>query len=487
MKRIIFLVWVFSVFSLNISCFSQKSENNDESQSKGVKIKVEAKGWENQEVIFGSHYLNKNKFLDTVKTDANGVAYITSDSLLPTGTYFIVFPKKTFVEVIIDNKNRNFSISADLNDFMNTVQVSGSDENQLFVEYQRFSYENRNKMRSFSQRMQANRSNKDSINAINRDIERFNEYMNQKRDEYIRRAKGTFFADLLYALKEVVVPDTFTVDASLPPEKRDSALRMKKYLYYKNHFFDYVDFSDPRFLHTTVFANKLNKFFTQVAYNNPDSIVHDALKILKQAEKNKTTLDALARLMINNFENSGRWANEKAFIAIAENYFLNGKVKTGEAFKQRLQFRVNTMKKLLVGEKAPVIPLAEMNSGKVFNFEKIDAPLMILYFWSADCHHCQEFTPGFYKLYEKYKSKGLKVVAVTATNDFDNWKQYVAEQGYTDWINAYYAGKNYGELIMIYDIFMTPRLYVLDKDKKIIAKDLSEKALEWLLHSKLDK
>ena len=485
MKHTIFSLLLFTVFSVNISCFSQKTENESQ-QSGAVNIKIAVKGWENQDVIFGMHYLNKNKFLDTVKTDNNGVAVITADSSLPTGTYFIVFPKKTFIEVIIDDKNKNFALTADMNDFINTVKVEGSEENEMFVEYQRFSYKNREKMRSFSKRLQANRTNKDSINAINAEIERFNEQMNEKRDEYIAKAKGTFFADLLYALKEVVVPDTFTVDETLSPAKKDSALRMKKYLYYKNHFFDYVNFSDPRFLHTTVFANKLNKFFTQVAYNNPDSIANDALKILKQAEKNKTTLDALARLMINNFENSGRWANEKAFIAIAENYFLNGKVQTGEAFKQRLQFRVNTMKKLLVGEKAPLIPLAEMNTGKVFNFEKIDAPLTILYFWSADCHHCQEFTPGFYDLYKQYKNKGLKVIAITATNDFDNWKQYVKEHGYTDWINAYYAGKNYGELIMIYDIFMTPRLYVLDKDKKIIAKDLSQKSLEWLLHNELD-
>jgi thiol-disulfide isomerase/thioredoxin/archaellum component FlaF (FlaF/FlaG flagellin family) len=485
MKKIILFLTVVSISFIYVSCFSQKKEETDKNDK--VRIDLEIKGWGNKDVVFGSHYMQKNIFLDTVKTDNNGKASFEFDSTLATGTYFIVFPKKTFVEVIIDDNNRNFKISADINDFMNTVKVEGSKENELFVEYQKLSYSNRNKMRSFSERMQKNRGNQDSLKVINKEIEEFNVYLNQKRDEYIQKAKGTFFADMLKALKDIIVPDTFSANPNQPTQKQQLDIRYKKYMYYKHHFFDYIDFSDPRFIHTTVFANKLNKYFTQVAYNDQDSITHDALEILKKAEKNKQTLTALAKLMINNFENSGRWANEKAFIAIAENYFLNDKVPTSESFKQKLQFRVNIMKKLLVGEKAPSIPLAEMNTNKIFNFEDIKAPLTILYFWSADCHHCQKFTPGFYDLYKKYKDKGLKVIAVTATNDFDNWKKYVADNGYTDWINAYYAGKNYGELIMIYDIYMTPRLYILDKDKKIIAKDLDLKTLKWFLHERLDK
>jgi len=486
MRRIGFLFLILIVLLIDTSCFSQKKEKADK-DNKRIVINVEIKGWENKDVILGSHYLNKNFFLDTIKTNNKGIGTFKIDSMLPTGTYFIVFPKKTFIEFIIDQNNYNFSITGDINDFMNTVKIKGSPENSLFVDYQIYSYRNRNKMISFSKRLQANRSNEDSIKVINKEIEEFNAYMNKKRDEYIDKAKGTFLAKLLYSLKEVVVPDTFLVDESLPSEQKDSAIRMKKYLFYKNHFFDYVDFSDPRFLYTTVYVNKLNKYFTQVAYNNSDSIANDALKILKMAEKNKTTLDALARLLINNFESSGRWANEKAFIVVAENYFLNGKVKTSEGFKQRLLFKVNTMKKLLVGEKIPVVPLVDLETKQTFDFSKIEAPLMILYFWSAGCDHCKEITPKIYKLYEKYRNKGLKVISITATNDFDDWKEYIKQNNLTSWTNAIYAGKNYGELIMIYDIFMTPRLYVLDKDKRIIAKDLSEHSLEMLLEERLGK
>ncbi len=485
MKKIALLVMVIATSLINVSCFSQKTE--DSSKDKKVKIDLDIKGWENKDVIFGSHYMQKNIFLDTVKTNDKGRASIEFDSTLATGTYFILFPKKSFLEVIIDDNNRKFNIVADINDLMGTAKIEDSKENELFLDYQKLSYSNRKKMRSFSERMQKNRGNQDSLKVINKDIEKFNTYLNEERDKYIKKAKGTFFADLLKSLKDIIVPDTFSVNPKLNPMQQQMEIRYRKYMYYKHHFFDYIDFSDPRFIHTTVFANKLNKYFTQVAYNNSDSIAHDALEILKKAEGNKQTLTAIAKLMINNFENSGKWANEKAFIAIAENYFLNDKIPSPESFKQKLQFRVNIMKKLLTGEKAPDIPLAEMNTDKVFNFEDIKAPLMILYFWSADCHHCQQFTPGFYDLYKKYKDKGLKVVAITATNDFDNWKKYVADNGFTDWINAYYAGKNYGELIMIYDIFMTPRLYVLDKDKKIIAKDLDLKTLKWFLHERLDK
>ncbi len=487
MKRIL-IGGIGIIFLLTTSCFSQKEKNNPQNNNnKGTSITLHIKGWEDKDVVLGAHYLQKTIFLDTLKTNNNGDIVFKTDSITPTGTYFIVLPKKSFIEIILDDNNKQFSITADASDFLNTAKVENSKENELFLSYQKFSYSNRNKMREFSKRMMKWHNNPDSVKAINTDIEKFNAWMNNKRQEYIKKAKGTFFAKMLYSMQETIVPDTFTIPKNLTKAEKDSALRMNKYLYYKNHFFDYIDFSDARLLHTTILANKLNKFFTQVAYNNSDSITADALKILAKAGENPKVLDALARLMLKNFETSGKWANEKAFIAIAEKYFLSGKIPIDEAFKQRLKFKVETMKKLLPGKKIPIVPLADMNTGKLINMDTIHAKATILFLWSADCEHCKKYIPGLHKLYEKYKSKGIQVVAVTVTNDFDVWKKFVMDNGYTDWINARYVGKNYGELVMIYDVFMTPRVYLLDENKKIVAKDLDLKTLEWVLHEKFDR
>ena len=78
------------------------------------------------------------------------------------------------------------------------------------------------------------------------------------------------------------------------------------------------------------------------------------------------------------------------------------------------------------------------------------------------------------------------VVAVTATNDFRNWVKYFVKKKYTDWLNAYYEG-DYNRLLHLYNIYMTPHTFVLDKNKIIIKKDPTLQELEEILKQRLDK
>ena len=73
------------------------------------------------------------------------------------------------------------------------------------------------------------------------------------------------------------------------------------------------------------------------------------------------------------------------------------------------------------------------------------------------------------------------------------WLKYIRENNLKDWINVYQtaaqkdadnaAGKaSYKQL---YDVFQTPVLYLLDKDKRIIAKKLSYQQLDEVLTLKI--
>ena len=109
----------------------------------------------------------------------------------------------------------------------------------------------------------------------------------------------------------------------------------------------------------------------------------------------------------------------------------------------------------------------------------------ILYFWDPTCGHCQKELPKLVSYYDSIKTKNIEVFALCADNDVVRWKKYVKENK-MKWINVMDI-QNTTAYHTIYDISSTPVMYLLDKDKKIIAKKLNVDQLRSFIEWKLKK
>ena len=84
------------------------------------------------------------------------------------------------------------------------------------------------------------------------------------------------------------------------------------------------------------------------------------------------------------------------------------------------------------------------------------------------------------QLWDKFKDYGLKVFAVHTQNEKDKWEKFVTDHELFDFINCW-DPHNQTNYRIYYHIESTPVLYLLDKDKRIIAKKLDVDQLEDLL------
>jgi thiol-disulfide isomerase/thioredoxin len=128
-------------------------------------------------------------------------------------------------------------------------------------------------------------------------------------------------------------------------------------------------------------------------------------------------------------------------------------------------------------------------AGKKTELYSINAPFTVLCFWDPTCGHCKEMVPKLDSIYQKkWKAKGIKIVGVMVDGGKENWTKYIREQK-LDWIHIYqtqadrdaeYAASkpNYRQL---YDVYQTPVLYLLDKEKRIIAKKLDQNQIDDLI------
>ena len=113
----------------------------------------------------------------------------------------------------------------------------------------------------------------------------------------------------------------------------------------------------------------------------------------------------------------------------------------------------------------------------------IKADWTVLVFWDVDCGHCKKEIPVISDTYHKLKKEGKKieVFAVYTQHEYDKWKKFIKESN-LDWINVADA-VHLNNLKEKYDIYSTPVIYLLDKNKVIKAKRIGAEQLEEVIRN----
>ena len=113
----------------------------------------------------------------------------------------------------------------------------------------------------------------------------------------------------------------------------------------------------------------------------------------------------------------------------------------------------------------------------------VKADYTILIFWDVDCGHCQKEIPKVLEVYNELlkEKKDVKVFSVYNQQELDKYLKYIDEKK-LDWINVY-DGVHYNNLADKYDIFSTPVIYVLDKNKVIKARKIEVEQIKNIVNS----
>ena len=90
------------------------------------------------------------------------------------------------------------------------------------------------------------------------------------------------------------------------------------------------------------------------------------------------------------------------------------------------------------------------------------------------------------ELEKEYRDKGVKIFAVCTEVNKDPWTEFIKKYHTEQFINVI-DPYNYSKFRDKYDIYSTPTVYLLDKDKKIIAKRLDLEQLKELLNRHLNE
>jgi thiol-disulfide isomerase/thioredoxin len=379
----------------------------------------------------------------------------------------IVLPGRNYFEMLMST-DQIFSVSCSYKDYFNTLKFEGSDENTAFVSYQKKWGKLQEQMAALSKRAQNNKDNKDSLKVIS-DIQASQEkVMKDYLANVISENGGNMLGTLVRAIMPVEIPEFKIPEGTKNP---DSLRWVLNYNYNKDHFFDNISLTDERLIRTPILHSKLNAFFSNVVIQAPDSINKEIDKIIAKCKDNYKMFQFVSVFLFNHFRTSEIMGHDAVMVKLADDIYLSGKADwVTKEFKDDLRKQIELIRPNLIGKKAQNLVM-DSNKGIFVSLYDIEKEFTILYFWEPDCGHCKEATPKLKTFYEKAKDDNIEVFAVCTTSDKEKWSKYIADNQIT-WINGW-DPKRSSHFDYYYNVQSTPMVYILDRDKKIIAKKLA--------------
>lgn len=453
------------------SCSAQKYE-----------IKVKINGISDTLVYLGHHFGEKKYVIDTAVIDSKGNAVFSGDKLLNKGIYLVVMPSKgmTYFELLIGDQQK-FSIETDTANFVENMKIKGDKENLIFNQYQRRMSEIQFDRMKLNKQYEAAKDNAEEQKRINELMEAQNKDRVKYMDDMIDQNPGTFFSKILLSMKEVVIPES-PKDAEGNPIEPDF-----QYKFFKAHYWDYIDWSESGLLRTPIFEGKLNYYFDKMVVPSPDSMMPEARKIITKSFEGGDSLmfQFTTSHLLHYFEASKIMGYDAIFVDIAEQWYLSGKAYWADtAFMAKLIERVNKITPTKLGNIATDLKRMQTVEETYVTLSQVDADYTIMVFYEPSCGHCKKEVPLLMQQFrDSLKVMNVKVFAIYTQYDRPEWEEFVKDKDLKEdgWINVWDGPYPHSGFRDFYDIYSTPVVYVLDRDKKIIGKRIGMENIKSLI------
>jgi len=471
MKKIILLL----AFFCGIQAASAQIKAPEEKKDYNLNFRV--KGLQDTIIYMANYYGGKQYYKDTADVDANGYFSFKGSKSYPSGIYMMVLPdRKSYFEFIINETE--FSMETEKGKLVESMKIKGSVENQVFYDYMNFIAAKQESAKPIKQEL-GKTDDEEKVAQLKEQLSNLDKEVKDFQKSFIEKNKTTFAAKVFKASPDPEIPE----DLEAPEGKEGDRIKFK---YFRDHYLDNIDFTDERYVRTPIYHNKLEYYITKLTPQIPDSINKAADVIIGKAKASDELFKYTVHYITNHYEKSKIMGMDAVFVHMAENYYMKGNAFWVDSNNlSKISERAMTLKPLLLNKVAPNVILPDAY-GKWYNLHEVDANYTVLYFWDSGCGHCKKATPKLKEFYSENKVKlKLEVFAVGTELETKEWQEYV-EKNELPWINvsdtpeinknAYdYLQKGLTTLNSlnfrdIYDIYSTPVVFILDKDKKIIGK-----------------
>ncbi len=251
--------------------------------------------------------------------------------------------------------------------------------------------------------------------------------------------------------------------------------------YLCNHFFDNMPLDNSLFLHVPGIDSRIFDYMDRVVVQHPDSINLYGMALFSKTNGNIEMKRALYYLLMKYTAESRIMGIEKLRINLAERALQQPEMyKLDSLHIQKLRAYIDRETPTVLDNQAPAFEV-ETYRGSTINLYNIEANYTVLLFWEPTCSHCAIEIPKIKELiWDKYAETGVKIFAVNVESNVDAWQKFILKHEIDKWENGMTGDKHF-YVKSLYNVDVTPKIFLLDQNKRIIAKGIGAETLAEIL------
>lgn len=401
-----------------------------------------------------AHYLEPGKQTFAAHTAIeNGEFILKLPEDSPTGVYRMVYalPREEYYFDVIVNGKEEVQLHFDENE---GVRFSTSGENDIFNSYFGAMYELENQLVQYYVQDKKDKE----------DLQRLLKKMGSVQTDYEKRSEGLLTNHFIQANKPYI------------PSVNESVL---DYIGHKKaNYFKALDLKNPILQASGFLTDKLaNYVFTALP---PRTM--DAMETQKVIQENLVVLNTQMREVSAEYKFHTYYTLWKKAVSLGYDTVADTLYETylnplaQQTNNTGVIEEIQAFNRLELGAVAPEISWNKDNTSQMLSGLS-GADHYVLVFWSSSCSHCLQELPQLHK--ELKGKQNLKVLAIGLEDEENVWKSESSQMDTFEHVLA--LGKWENEYAKLYNIQSTPTYFILDSEKRILAKpEDSQEVLEFL-------
>lgn len=449
-------------------------------RTQGYKITAQYTFQPNSSLFLGYYFGDKKFLQDSASIMPDGKAVFKGDRRLASGLYIIVDPEKQRFFDLVISKDQEFELKIDTS--FTLTSINGSEENMQLEAYKKKVNSLYKDYPQWQKALSESKTEKDSA-AVKRKIIGADSAASLWRDSFIIQNPDSYVSLLFRLMREP------SYNLKGITTKADS---IAAYQQYKNDYWKGIPINDPQVLRTPIFESRVTKYLEQVVTRHPDSLKAEIDKFILYSRADTLMFKYYINRFTNEYMNSKFMGLDVVFLHLFEKYYQTNQVTWLDAKDKELVYnRAYNLMGNIVGQPAADLVLLD-TLDRPQNLYSIKAPYTLVVFWDPDCGHCREQVPKIDSLYHQdWKNIGMKLVGVlvdtlrTSNSNWPavrkKWTEYIRDHKLNSWNHWYQSfemrelerQKNVPNFRQNYDVYSTPTIYLLDEDKRIVAKKIS--------------
>jgi peroxiredoxin len=423
-------------------------------------------------------YGEQNYLADSARVDASGHFVLRRARPLPVGFYYFLLPGQKNFSILVD-EDQHFSLKAKVSDIPGTLEVQGSLSSELLYASQRFQAQQEPELGRVADQMRNNPPNSA-------------EHQQAKARQSALLAERKAFLDDIFKKHPDVFFTRFKIAGQNPDivefrKPNGDIDTLRQLMSYRARFWDGVDFSDERLLHTPVIVNKLRRYIKELTPQHPDSLLRVSDALIRRVLPHKPYFQFFANWIALQHENTKTnvMDGEAVYVHIVNTFFTD-ELATWDKPENlaKLRKHVWEMEASLLGRKGPDVRAADVVSGQEKGIYDLKSPLVVVFMFSPDCEHCQKDAPRIREIANTWKSRGVEFFGIGVNTEAEPLRKFVQQHNFP--FSTVFDPTNRA-IYAKYYVDITPELYVLNKDRTIVAKNLKPEQLEIIFERELRK